>query len=491
MIDHLPALVVVVPLMSAPLCVLLRHAGLAWAIALVASAATFAMTVTMVSQIFGGEPLRYFMGGWPPPWGIEFRLDTLGSVLLLLISGTATLVALYARASVAQEIRRESHALFYAAYLLCLTGLLGIVMTGDAFNLFVFLEISSIATYALISTASDRRALWAAFQYLIMGTVGASFILIGIAALYVVSGTLNMTDLARFMPQLADARIVRMGFAFLVIGASIKLALFPLHLWLPNAYTHAPSAVSAFIAATASKVAAYVLLRFFYTVFGADFSFNVMPLGQVLMMLSLAAAVWGSVIAIVQTDVKRLLAYSSVAQVGYIMLGVSFNNEQGLAAAIVHLFNHGLMKGALFMGVGCVVYRTASSAFSDFAGIGRRMPWTFSAAAIAGASLVGVPMTAGFISKWNLLQAALSAGLWPVAVVIVLSSLLAVVYVWRVIEAGFFRTPGPKAAQATEAPLSMLAPLWALALANLYFGIQTDLTWGLAMRAAIQLLAGT
>ena len=491
MTDHLPALVVVVPLMSAPLCVLLRHAGLAWAIALVASAATFAMAVIMVGQTFGGEPLRYFMGGWPPPWGIEFRLDTLGSVLLLLISGTATLVAVYARASVAQEIDRESHALFYAAYLLCLTGLLGIAMTGDAFNLFVFLEISSIATYALISTASDRRALWAAFQYLIMGTVGASFILIGIAALYVVSGTLNMTDLARFMPQLADARIVRMGFAFLVIGASIKLALFPLHLWLPNAYTHAPSAVSAFIAATASKVAAYVLLRFFYTVFGADFSFNVMPLGEVLMMLSLAAAVWGSIMAIVQTDVKRLLAYSSVAQVGYIMLGVSINNEQGLAAAIVHLFNHGMMKGALFMAVGCVVYRTASSAFSDFAGIGRRMPWTFSAAAIAGASLVGVPMTAGFISKWNLLQAALSAGLWPVAVIIVFSSLLAVVYVWRVVEAGFFRAPGPKAAQATEAPLSMLAPLWLLALANLYFGIQTDLTWGLAMQAAIQLLAGT
>lgn len=491
MTEHLPALVVVVPLMSAPLCVLLRHAGLAWAIALAASAATFAITALLVGQTFGGEPLRYFMGGWPPPWGIEFRLDTLGSVLLLLISGTATLVAMYARASVAQEIRRESHALFYAAYLLCLTGLLGIAMTGDAFNLFVFLEISSIATYALISTASDRRALWAAFQYLIMGTVGASFILIGIAALYVMSGTLNMIDLARFMPQLADARMARLGFAFLVIGASIKLALFPLHLWLPNAYTHAPSAVSAFIAATATKLAAYVLLRFFYTVFGAEFSFNVMPLGEILMMLSLAAAVWGSVMAIVQTDVKRLLAYSSVAQIGYIMLGVSLNNEQGLAASIVHLFNHGLMKGALFMVVGCVVYRTASSAFVDFAGIGRRMPWTFSAAAIAGASLVGVPMTAGFISKWNLLQASLSAGLWPVAAVIVLSSLLAVVYVWRVVEAGFFRAPGAKAAQATEAPLSMLVPLWVLALANLYFGIQTDLTWGLAMQAAIQLLAGT
>ncbi len=201
-------------------------------------------------------------------------MDRLSSFVLLLVSGMAALVLPYCRASIEREIPREQHYLFYAMFALCLTGLLGITITGDAFNIFVFLEISSLSTYVLIALGPDRRALVAAYQYLVMGTIGATFIVIGIGLLYLMTGTLNLADMASRLPEVRGSRPVLAALAFLTVGISLKLALFPLHQWLPNAYTYAPSAVAAFLAATATKVSIYVLLRFFYTVFGADASYS-------------------------------------------------------------------------------------------------------------------------------------------------------------------------------------------------------------------------
>jgi len=490
MMQHLPALLVVVPLMAAPVAAILRWRRAAWALALTVSWAVLAMAILLLRRVLNEGVISYFLGGWVAPIGIEYRIDVVSAWVLLVVASIGAVVMPYARASVEREVEPQRVPLLYSALLLCLTGLLGITVTGDVFNLFVFLEISSISAYALIATGPDRRALHAAYKYLIMGSIGATFIVIGIGMMYVMTGTLNMADLAQRLPEVSS-RTVSVAFAFLTVGISLKLALFPLHLWLPDAYTFAPSTVTAFLASTATKVAVYMLVRFFFTIFGPTFSLEVMTFQWVLLPLALIAILWASMTAIYQMNVKRLLAYSSVAQIGYMALGISLASVPGLTAGLLHLFNHAIMKAALFLALGCVFYRLGSVNITDLRGLGREMPWTMAAFVIGGLSLVGMPLTVGFISKWYLVLGALEQGWWPVAAAVLLASLLTLVYVWRVVDAAWLRAPAAqRQTVATEAPPGMLLPLWALILANLYFGIDTSLSVGVAMQAADWLLGG-
>lgn len=495
MTAHLPILQVVAPLILAPVCALLRNAKLAWAVAFVGSLAALGAALSNLSAATAAAPvpISYAIGDWPPPFGIEYRIDVVNAWVLVVVSTIAAVVSFFARTSVAHEIEARRVPLFYAAFLLCLAGLLGITATGDVFNVFVFLEISSLSAYALISLGADRRALTSAFRYLIMGSVGATFVVIGIGLLYVMTGTLNMADLAELLPGVRHTNTVKVAYGFLAVGFCLKLALFPLHVWLPNAYTFAPSAVTAFMAATATKVAVYMLLRFFLTVFGAPFSFGIMGLDRVLAVLAAAAVLSMSLVAIFQTNVKRLLAYSSVAQIGYMILGLCLASVTGLTATLLHLFNHALMKGALFMALGCVAYRIGSVHVDAMAGLGKRMPWTMAAFVAGGLSLVGVPLTVGFVSKWYLVLAAVERGWWPAAVLVLVASIMALVYVWKVVESAYFRdAPHDEGGKPrpTEAPWGLLAPTWALVLLNVYFGIDAGRTAAVAERAA-QVLLGT
>ncbi|HJP25747.1 MAG TPA: proton-conducting transporter membrane subunit, partial [Arenicellales bacterium] len=314
--NHLPALQVVIPLMGAPLCFLLRRPVLAWGFSVAISSATLIIAFLLLQTTLQTGPLSYALGGWAAPWGIEYRVDTLNGYILLLVTAISTLSLLYARTSFEHEINSAQLPLLYAGWLLCLTGFLGMTITGDAFNVFVFLEISSLSSYLLISLGPDRRSLTAAFRYLVIGTIGATFILIAIGLFYSMTGTLNMADLAILLSKNTESRTFHAAIGFLLIGLAIKAAIFPLHLWLPNAYTWAPSAVSVFLAATATKVAIYLLLRFLFTVIGADHSFNLFTLNQALLPLGVLAVLIGSVVAIYQDNIKKLLAYSSVAQIG-------------------------------------------------------------------------------------------------------------------------------------------------------------------------------
>lgn len=490
MTAQLPILLVVVPLIAAPLMVLLRHGTLAWLLAVGISWAALAIALVLLAEVSGGGLISYYLGSWPAPWGIEYRIDAVNVYLALIVSVIAAVVAVYMRRSVAAEVPHERHYLFYAMYALCLAGLLGITVTGDGFNMFVFFEISSLATYVLVALGRDRRALMASYQYLVMGTIGATFFVIGVGLLYLMTGTLNLADMAARLRDVTEPRPVLAALAFITVGISLKLALFPLHLWLPNAYAYAPSAVTAFIAATATKVSVYVLLRFYYSVFGESAVFSALPMGGILLALSLAAIFIASAVAIFQGNVKRMFAYSSVAQIGYITLGVSFDSATGLTAGIVHVFNHALTKGGLFLLLGGIALRLGVVRFDAIGGIGRAMPFTSFGIVLGGLSLIGIPATVGFVSKWYLVLAALERGEWWIAFAVVASSLLAAVYVWRFVEAAYFREPDARVSALREAPASMLVPAWLLIAACLYFGLDTDLTLGGAAAAAGELLRG-
>ena len=485
---HLPALQVVIPLLAAPLTVLLRRRAYAFGVALTVSWAAFAIALSLWLQVAGGGTISYAIGNWPPPWGIEYRVDGLSAFVLVLVAGVAALVLPYSRISIEAEIPPQQHYLFYTMFLLCLAGLLGITITGDAFNIFVFLEISSLSTYVLIALGRDRRALMASYQYLIMGTIGATFIVIGIGSLYLMTGTLNLADMGQRIAMMQGTRPVLAALAFFTVGISLKLALFPLHQWLPNAYTFAPSAVAAFLAATATKVAVYVLLRFYFSVFGESAVFARLPMQEVMLLLALAGMVVASTIAIFQTDLKRLFAYSSVGQIGYIILGLSFDSVSGLTATIVHLFNHGVTKGAIFLLLGGVAMSMGGTSLARVQGLGKRMPLTSFGIVLCGLSLIGVPGTAGFVSKWYLILAALEKRQWWLVFLIVASSLLAAAYVWRFVEVAYFREPRQDTASGTRLPWSMALPAGALIASTVYFGLDTSFTVGSAVWAAAGLL---
>lgn len=490
MITHLPILQVIIPLIAAPLCLSLRQSRVAWLFTVLVSGLSLLVSIMLLQQVLTSGTISYELGGWQAPWGIEYRIDQLNAYLLLIITSISTVILLASHTSITKEIPKDKHTLFYVLYLLSLTGMLGIVATGDAFNVFVFLEISSLSAYALIALGNDRRALWASYQYLIMGTIGATFILIGIGLIYQMTGTLNMNDLASRLPEVAQTRTVFTAFAFIIVGVCLKLALFPLHLWLPNAYAYAPSIVTAFFAATATKVAIYLLIRFTYSVFGSSFSFDSLPLQNIFLALGLLGIFVASTAAIYQTNVKHLFAYSSIAQIGYMIVGYSIGTAAGLTATLLHVFNHALMKGALFLALGAVMYRIGSVQLSHLQGLGREMPLTMAAIVVGGLSLIGVPLTVGFVSKWYLVLALIEKGWWPVAGLILLGSLLAIVYVWRIVEAAYFQprmTGVLYGGPVKEAPLSFLIPIGLLILANIYFGIDTRLSVQVAQAASASL----
>ncbi|MPZ55432.1 MAG: monovalent cation/H+ antiporter subunit D family protein [Rhizobiales bacterium] len=489
---HLPALQIVVPLLGAILAGFLRRGPTAFAVALAVSWLMPFIAGALLWQVLGGGSISYRLGGWQPPYGIEYRVDVFNAFVLMLVSVIGAVTMPYARRSVAFEIDEGRQAWFYCMYLLCLTGLLGITITGDAFNAFVFLEVSALATYVLIAAGRDRRALLASYQYLIMGTIGATFYVIGVGLLWVVTGSLNFVDVSARLAEAATVqpRPVITALAFLTVGVSLKLALFPLHSWLPNAYAYAPSFATTFLAATATKVAVYLLIRLYFSVFGPTLNFQKLPVSELIIGLSIAAMFAASFIAIFQTNLKRMLAYSSVAQIGYITLGIGIANKAGLTGSIVHLANHAVMKAALFLALGAVFYRIGSVKLHDLSGIGPKMPLTMAAFVVAGFGIIGTPGTVGFISKWYLAVGALNEVGWPLVLVIMASSLLAVIYIGRVVEVAWFRDPSPTCIGASDPPLSMLIPLLVLTAATIWFGIDTQWTAGIAGKAAGMLVGG-
>lgn len=467
--SQIPALIVVSPLIAgvvAPMIAYRSRRGMrAMGLGVLISVVLMAGAALTSAVALG--PASYRFGGWLPPWGIEYVADPLSALMTLLISIFALLTYLGLDQDTGRW-RPLRSGTFHALYFLLVSGLLGISITGDLFNLYVFLEISALAGYALIAAGGDRAKV-AAFRYLIIGSVGASFWVLGLGYLYAVTGTLNIADMATRLPPLADSPAVMAGVAFILAGLAIKMALFPLHGWQPDAYTYAPASVMPFVSAVMAKVSAYVMIRVLYTLFaGAG------PAERVLDVLGWTAAlsiIAGSVLAMAQTDIRRMLAYSSVAQIGYVALGLAIGNALALTGAILHIINHAIMKGCLFTTVAGLRSRTGKTEIKDLAGLGVRMPWTSGAVTVASLSMIGLPPFCGFFSKLYLVSGAVQAGAWPFVAALAVSSLLGAIYFFRVIEKIYLAKPKDKEPGRKEAPAPYLLSALVLSAAIVLLGV--------------------
>ncbi|HDH27746.1 MAG TPA: monovalent cation/H+ antiporter subunit D family protein [Euryarchaeota archaeon] len=491
--SHFPVLIVVAPLFAAylmPLCWRWKR-GLTKPIAVTALTLSFLMALNMAFQVLRSGPISYHAGNWQPPWGIEIYVDYLSVYMALVVTGVGLLILIYSTKYSDKMIEKGNIAIFFALILLLIAGLTGMVVTGDLFNLFVFLEIASLASYALVPIAGSKGTkgrFEASFRYLYMGAIASTFTLIAIGFAYMATGTLNMADLAL---RLVEARetyptLVLLSLGFFVVGFSLKSALFPLHLWLPDAYAHAPAPVSALSSGLTIKVMAYVIIRLFYSIFGIAFVSSTGLLSMIQIIAALAIII-GSLYAIAQKDVIRILAYSSVSQIGYVILGATLLSSDGFTGGLLHILHHSIMKGTMILAVGAVMYKTGKRNIQDFKGMGRRMPYTMGAFSIAALSMVGIPPLTGFVSKWFLLLGTLEAKSYAFTFVILASSLLNAVYYLRLINYIHFKDPDEGSVRVDEAPMTMLIPIVILGLGAIFVGMMANIPLTLISKAVSSL----
>ena len=481
MSQHFPVLIVLLPLSAALLSpffsYLHRQAG-KW-IAILSLVGAFLCSVGLLLQVVanGGEAIHYWMGDWMPPLGIEFVVDPINGVIVTMITFVALCSAIYST-----PFLKKNNWLYMGGYytlmaLLCV-GLSGMTLTGDAFNLYVYLEIASLSGYGLIALGGNKGTL-AAFRYLLIGTIAASLYLLALGFMYSMTGSLNIADLSVLLQDKMDSPLIIMSIALLIAAFGIKAALFPFHGWQPDAYTYSHPGAAPLISGVMSKVPAYAMLRFFFYLFGAQHLFVQHGL-TVVGILGALGIILGSVMAIAQDDFRRMLAYSSVAQIGYIGVGLAIGSFYGLIGAVLHIINHAFMKGSLFMVIGGVRYRFGEVSISKLGQIGKKMPFTVFTLVVAALAMIGIPPTGGFFSKWYIMLGAMQTEQYIYVAVLVISSLLNAIYFFRVLENVFINPdPGLKELNPPtgklELPLQMLIPIVVFGIAILALGFCNEM----------------
>lgn len=452
-----------------------------------ALAISLVAALTMLGQVIDSGVIQYFVGNWSSPLGIgiELRVDHINALALVMISAVALMTAFYSGGRVTQETPGKEPQ-FYAMFLLSVTGLMGMTVAGDAFNLYVLLEVASLSGYALVAMGEKRRASVAAFNYIIMGTIGASFYLLGVGYLYLKTGSLNMVGIQEIIAEqgLQGSKTIQIAFILILLGVWIKMAFFPLYGWLPNAYSYSPSSSACLLAPLVTKVSIYVMIRMMLTVFGPVYVFSTLDWGQVVVWLATIAIVVASLIALSQTDLKKMLSYLIIAEVGYMVGGAWMANHYGMVGAIYHIFSDAFMTLCLFLAASVLIYKTKQTAIAGLAGMYKKMPVTMGAFTVGALSMIGAPPTCGFFSKYYLIRGGIEAGHWEYVAALLFSSLVNAILFFRIIETAYFNPlPGEgeseghgdheesEGTQIDEAPASMVAPLVAAAAALLFIGL--------------------
>ena len=500
MMDNAIAWIFIFPLFGSVLCALLgmvkREA--CWYIAVISMAGSFLAGAVTLIQASGSPPhvVSYVLGGWsldsyPRGVGIEFRADLLGALITLVVLGVGLLVSIYSKLPVEEETP-DKEPLFYSLFLLQVTGLAGICLTGDAFNLYVLIEVAALTGYGLIAMGSNRAAA-ATFNYVILGTIGASLYLLGVGYVYITTGTLNMVGIHDAIvasvvteKNLADSASMQVAFVLICLGILIKMAFFPFHAWLPNAYCHAPTTTSSLLAPLVTKVMIYVMIRVVLTVFGVEFSFDSTLWAEILPWLVVVAIVSAAIMALAQREIKRMLAYLIVAEVGYMVGGIWVYNYYGMIGSIFHVISDACMTLCLFLGAGLILRKCKTTNFDGLRGLFSKMPLTMTGFFIGGFSIIGLPPTCGFFSKWYLITGAMVSERWEYLVALLFSTMVMVVLFFRLIErihlavseSGENLGKGhgdlgltEEQTRFSEGPLSMLIPLLLAAAVVLVIGI--------------------
>jgi multicomponent Na+:H+ antiporter subunit D len=481
-VEHLPLLIIVSSIISA-ITILIAgwiNRKSAWYISTATILGQFISSIIILNHILKFGKIHYRLGGWVPPWGIEYVMDELNAYILIILLFLALLCIIYSKRNIEHELP-EKVVSFYTIYQLLITGLCGVVVTGDIFNMYVFIEIFSLSAYALIASRG-KISLRASFTYLVLGSIGACFFLIGIGFLYAITGSLNIHDLSILLPPFYTNRVIIASFVFILVGLSIKMALFPLHTWLPDAHAFAPSEISAMLSGIIIEVSTYAFIRVSFSVFTFKF-LKILPVMEILSWIASLAIIFGSIWAISQTNLKRMLAYSSVANMGYIILALSLSLSSktspwgGLTPALMHIANHALMKGCLFLTAGAFIYKSNLWFINDFYQLGKRMPYTSGAFVVSAISMIGIPPSVGFVSKLYIILASIEAKRFIFVGILLLSSLLNLIYFWRVIETMYMKTGNhkgnsfPSPFPKDEIPIAMLIPIWILAVLCILMGI--------------------
>ncbi len=490
MAEHAPVLIVMAPVFGAVLILLCARfgSGAAWGLSLVATGSSLSAALVTFSNVLASSDgvVRYYLGGWSPPMGIEYRVDAINGLVAIAISLLGVLSVVYAHRWATIETPNKQPQ-FYALLLLLVAGLSGVTLTNDAFNLYVLVEICSLTSYGLIAMGS-RRAVHASFNYVIIGTIGASFYLLGVGYLYIKTGTLNMEEIRGIIAtdeKVAGSVSIEVAFVLMMLGVWIKMALFPLHVWLPNAYTHSPTGVSAFMAPMVTKVMVYVMIRVMLGVFGSDYIFG-SAWSQVPMLLAVIAIVAGSIFALSRRDIRKMLCYLIVAEVGYMVGGAWTATQAGMAGAVYHILSDAAMTLCLFLAAGIIIHRTDDHSIRAFSGLFKKMPLTMIAFTVGALSMIGIPPTCGFFSKFFLIQGGIEGGHWPFVGALLFSSLVNAILFFRLFEFAFFgeldkEMPGDDPSDddpdvrdgihIEHSPFSMLTPLWASAAVIIALGL--------------------
>lgn len=490
-IEDIPVLLVLVLLLGAFLLpVFIKGARMKTVNAVVIATEAVALlgSLYLIRLALDRGSSTYTMGGWAAPWGIEISVEPL-SVLFLFTIGIVSLpVALYAIVDLPKQVGGPRRSVwFLTLYLLLTAALAGIAFSKDLFNLFVFIEVATISGCALVAGNNHAEAIEAAVKYLILATLGSGFILLGIGLLYILTGNLNMAFVGR---QLAEVwtnypHVLWIALSFFLVGFGVKAAIFPLHVWLPDAHTSAIAPASAVLSGLAVKGYILGLIKVFYFTIGPVL-LDGLTVSPLLLNLGIVGVVGGSLFALSQDELKRRLAFSTVAQISYIFIGLGLANSNAMTGALFHITSHALIKSALFLAAGSIITRTGKHSIHELGGIGRRMPVTMGVFTIGSLAMVGLPLMSGFIGKWSLLTGSLEAGSTVGTVVIVLGSLLSAAYLLPIVRVAYFEPSDGN--QVKEMSFTQLAPMVALVLAVIVLGTFPGPVFQLASRAAISLL---
>jgi multicomponent Na+:H+ antiporter subunit D len=446
-------------------------------------AITAMLVLTLMSCYTVGQHGIYHLGGWPTPVGIDMRLDELATLLLLAVNIVGLAVSLY---SVDYMRRFTARSHFYSLFLLMVTGMNGVILAGDLFNLYVFLEVAAIASYSLVAFGCAHEELEASFKYIVLGTLSSALILTGVALVYGITGTLNMTHIAVRIAQTGMDAPLLLAFGLFICGFSFKSALVPFHAWLPDAHPSAPAPVSAMLSGVLIKaIGIYVLARLAFNVFGV--TDNELSL---LRWLGLLSMVVGGLLAVGQQDIKRLFAYSSISQVGFMVLGLGLGSPLGMVGALYHLVNHALFKSLLFLNAGAVEYATGTRDLNKLGGLNRMLPVTGATSLVGSMSIAGVPPFSGFWSKLIIVLACIEGGFYGFGTVAVLVSIVTLAYQLKVQRMAFFASlPEALKGLRREPPMMALAMiLLAIGCIALSFAVLTGLRDPWLIGAAQQVL---